>query len=687
MAINFPLNDINNGDSGLSARLTLNDVIEFVNSGSQWLSGSFTGSLLGTASYALNGSTDTSSLVTTSSFNSFTSSYYADSASFDLRINTLTSESLGPGVIDVNVATSASLRLSTYYNGPSNDGVGATLTSVANGALGVIDGVTTLLNWRILVKNQASQSQNGVYQLTQTGSLVVPFILTRTNDADDSTDFTPQIVVPSTGSINRALDFAQTTESPVIGTSSIVYTQITSSNLYTFQSTVGTQALNQIPLYTSVARQLTPGSSTFTYNTSTGVFRIRNVNYTYPSTQGANGTVLMNNGAGVLRWANNFTGSFSGSFTGSLVGTASQALTASYAGNYLPLTGGTINGDLIVTGTASLAFLNAVYISSSINYASGSNQFGDDTSDIQTLIGTTIISGALQVTGSTNIPDLTGSLFGTASWAYNAVTASYVEIFPYTGSAEITGSLGVTGSFGQGLSVIVSGAYSHAEGNSTQAIGDYSHAEGDTNIASGSSSHAEGYVTLALGPASHAEGESTQALGQGSHAEGNSTQAIGNNSHTEGANTIALGTFSHAEGANVQSGWRSFATNIVAGTASIAGGDFTSAFGGGGDIITEITIYAYNSMSYDGVNTYIYINDPNAVGSYIADTQQLNNPLAVYLLGDSSHAEGNSSQALGPYSHAEGQGAISVGAYSHAEGRQTQTIGDSSHAEGVSTMK
>jgi hypothetical protein len=43
----------------------------------------------------------------------------------------------------------------------------------------------------------------------------------------------------------------------------------------------------------------------------------------------------------------------------------------------------------------------------------------------------------------------TGSLLGTASYAINALTASYVanaSSFPYTGSAIITGSLGVTGS-------------------------------------------------------------------------------------------------------------------------------------------------------------------------------------------------------------------------------------------------
>jgi hypothetical protein len=54
------------------------------------------------------------------------------------------------------------------------------------------------------------------------------------------------------------------------------------------------------------------------------------------------------------------------------------------------------------------------------------------------------VTGSLNVTGG-----ITGSLQGTASWAQNAVSASYAPdtTFPYTGSALITGSLRVTGSF------------------------------------------------------------------------------------------------------------------------------------------------------------------------------------------------------------------------------------------------
>jgi hypothetical protein len=62
-----------------------------------------------------------------------------------------------------------------------------------------------------------------------------------------------------------------------------------------------------------------------------------------------------------------------------------------------------------------------------------------------------IVSGSsAALTTVTATAGFTGSLFGTASYATQALSASWAPAgnpFPYTGSAEITGSLGVTGSF------------------------------------------------------------------------------------------------------------------------------------------------------------------------------------------------------------------------------------------------
>jgi trimeric autotransporter adhesin len=67
--------------------------------------------------------------------------------------------------------------------------------------------------------------------------------------------------------------------------------------------------------------------------------------------------------------------------------------------------------------------------------------------------GTPLIKGdfaakTVNISGSLIATSFTGSLQGTASFATNAVSASYAPdtTFPYTGSALITGSLGVTGS-------------------------------------------------------------------------------------------------------------------------------------------------------------------------------------------------------------------------------------------------
>jgi hypothetical protein len=76
---------------------------------------------------------------------------------------------------------------------------------------------------------------------------------------------------------------------------------------------------------------------------------------------------------------------------------ASYAATASLAPLYLPLTGGTISGNVTVLGTASVNTL----IVNQTQLSTGSNQLGDAADDFQTLFGTVRIpTGSLTVTGS-----------------------------------------------------------------------------------------------------------------------------------------------------------------------------------------------------------------------------------------------------------------------------------------------
>ena len=83
-------------------------------------------------------------------------------------------------------STTAALPACTYDNGTS--GVGATLTENANGALPAQDGVTLVAGDRLLVKDQADATQNGIYTVTTVGDASNPFVLTRASDFDDSPD-------------------------------------------------------------------------------------------------------------------------------------------------------------------------------------------------------------------------------------------------------------------------------------------------------------------------------------------------------------------------------------------------------------------------------------------------------------------------------------------------------------------
>lgn len=68
-----------------------------------------------------------------------------------------------------------------YYNGATNNGVGATLTSSSAAAL-VIDGVTLNQGDRVLVAGQTNALQNGIYVVINVGSASISWVLLRSQD-------------------------------------------------------------------------------------------------------------------------------------------------------------------------------------------------------------------------------------------------------------------------------------------------------------------------------------------------------------------------------------------------------------------------------------------------------------------------------------------------------------------------
>ena len=130
----------------------------------------------------------------------------------------------------VNAATTANLT-ATYSNG--TDGVGATLTNSGTQAALVLDGVTLTTSQRVLVKNQSTALQNGVYTVTNTGSVSTNWVLTRATDMDTSAECDGGDFVFVTG--GDTLDntgWVQTETGITIGTSSLVFTQFSGAGTY-----------------------------------------------------------------------------------------------------------------------------------------------------------------------------------------------------------------------------------------------------------------------------------------------------------------------------------------------------------------------------------------------------------------------------------------------------------------------
>jgi len=140
----------------------------------------------------------------------------------------------------VDAATTANLA-TTYAAGTIDAsggyGIGATLTATSNGAISV-DGYSAALSDRILVKNQTTATQNGLYTVSTVGTGGTPFVLTRATDADNSPagEFrNGDFVFVLNGTVNANMGFVMTstgtsstpTGAILIGTDNVAYTQFT----------------------------------------------------------------------------------------------------------------------------------------------------------------------------------------------------------------------------------------------------------------------------------------------------------------------------------------------------------------------------------------------------------------------------------------------------------------------------
>ena len=141
---------------------------------------------------------------------------YVDSAAQGLRVI--------PAAL---AATTANLN-ATFASG--------VLTATTNGAFTVDDVTAFVVGSRVLVKNQNAQAQNGSYVVTTVGDGSTPWVLTRGEYFNESSEIPGAFQFVTDGTLNRSTGWVATVadaETFVIGTNAVVWYQFSGAGTYT----------------------------------------------------------------------------------------------------------------------------------------------------------------------------------------------------------------------------------------------------------------------------------------------------------------------------------------------------------------------------------------------------------------------------------------------------------------------
>jgi hypothetical protein len=166
--------------------------------------------------------------------------------------------------------TTANLT-ATYANGTA--GVGATLTNSGTQAALVLDGVTLAINNIVLVKDQAIALQNGIYTVTNIGSVSTNWVLTRSTIFDSAAQMIRgEFIDVITGTLNGVTAWMLTSVVTTVGTDSITFARLSKSGIDSILGTtnqITVSVVNNVATISISPNPVLPGTASVTIPTGT----------------------------------------------------------------------------------------------------------------------------------------------------------------------------------------------------------------------------------------------------------------------------------------------------------------------------------------------------------------------------------------------------------------------------------